>query len=883
MFSDWLVGLAMIAAPSIEAASPQATTEAPSGGQRMIENYLRHEAMRLDAKFLEGVHSKEDWERLRPALREQYLEMLGLWPLPERTPLEAKITGTVDRSQDGFRIEKLHFQSRPHLYVTGNLYLPAKMKSGERLPAVLYVCGHSGRGRDGNKAAFQHHGMWFATHGYVCLIIDTLQLGEIAGIHHGSYRYDRWWWHARGYTPAGVECWNGMRAIDYLESRPEVDASKIAVTGISGGGAATFWIAAADERVKVAVPVSGMSDLEDYVANKVVNGHCDCMFMNNTHQWPWTHIAALVAPRPMLFENSGHDPIFPMPSNDRIRARLEALYRLYTDKPAQLFDIGVTPGGHEDNPELRLMAYRWINKHLKGDNNPVTEPPLEPEKGENLRVFPGALPADEINTRIDESFVPVAEVPLPRDAHEFQSWREQTIERLRRLCFSGHPRGYHTDPALGWNLGGKDRLKGWLATDMQMAELDDPWRSTRMACVWDYEPAKNHSNTCWIIALNPHESLSETPDWAKSIVGGDAVLRLASRGCGPLSWEDKAPYYIQRSMALLGRTVDSGRVADVAAFTEYTHNVGSNSNWKIMGHGEAGIIAAYAAVLAPEHCLSEVVVVDPPKSHREGPIFLNVLRVLDIPDALGLLAPRQLTIHTKEPAAFQRTAEMFRAAGGRVKVANTTQQPPGSSATTALFAGSGFPSDWSVRMWNDVSKPAATDAVWQVKDGTLTGSAQRGTWLVSDAEFGDFEIEFEFKLGERGNSGFGFRFPPAGDPAFDGFELQMADLRYNTSAKPSELTGGLYRALAPRVQVYKPTEWNKYHIHCVGRRIQVVLNDERILDVNLDEQNETVKRHDGTDAPALCDRPRRGHIGFQELSRDGAQVQIRNVRLKALN
>src|SRR5262249_43150930 len=158
------------------------------------------------------------------------------------------------------------------------------------LPAVLYVCGHSGKGRDGNKTAFQDHGMWFAANGYVCLMLDTLQLGEIPGGHHGTYgrpwthlpSYGTkdpeeekpetpWWWLAAGYTPAGVECWNGVRGIDYLLTRPEVDPERLTVTGISGGGAATFWIAAADERVKCAVPVSGMSDLESYVKNKVVN------------------------------------------------------------------------------------------------------------------------------------------------------------------------------------------------------------------------------------------------------------------------------------------------------------------------------------------------------------------------------------------------------------------------------------------------------------------------------------------------------------------------------------------------------------------------------------------------------------------------------------
>ena len=368
-----IVGLSLVPAFHVLAAEPAGVTNAAA--QAMIQAFLRQEAVRLDAQFLDGITNRQQWEARRPELRQQYLEMLGLWPLPERTPLNAQVTGTIER-EEGFRVEKLHFQSRPHLYVTGNLYLPKDAKPGAKLPAVLYVCGHSGRGRDGNKTAFQHHGMWFATHGYVCLIIDSLQLGEIAAIHHGTYRYDRWWWQARGYTPAAVECWNGIRALDYLQSRPEVDPDRLAVTGISGGGAATFWIAAADERVKVAVPVSGMGDLEDYVGEKVVNGHCDCMFLINTFQWPWTHIAALVAPRPLLFENSGHDPIFPMNGNDRIRARLERLYGFYTNRTERLFDIGVTPGGHNDNPELRLMAYRWINWHLKGSNAPVTEPEL---------------------------------------------------------------------------------------------------------------------------------------------------------------------------------------------------------------------------------------------------------------------------------------------------------------------------------------------------------------------------------------------------------------------------------------------------------------------------------------------------------------------------
>lgn len=205
------------------------------------------------------------------------------------------------------------------------------------------------------------------------------------------------------------------------------------------------------------------------------------------------------------------------------------------------------------------------------------------------------------------------------------------------------------------------------------------------------------------------------------------------------------------------------------------------------------------------------------------------------------------------------------------------------SSFQPLFPQDGVPQGWVVTEWSDLSKPAPAEAKWEVKDGVLHGSNQRGTWLVSQQQYGDFILDYEFKLGERGNSGCALRAPLAGDPAFDGLELQMADFRYNTEAKDSELTGGLYRALAPRKQVYRPTEWNHYRITLRGSHIHVVLNGEVILDHDLSRETATVTRHDGSGAVALKDRPLRGHIGFQELSRGGDHVLIRNAKLKVLD
>ena len=184
--------------------------------------------------------------------------------------------------------------------------------------------------------------------------------------------------------------------------------------------------------------------------------------------------------------------------------------------------------------------------------------------------------------------------------------------------------------------------------------------------------------------------------------------------------------------------------------------------------------------------------------------------------------------------------------------------------------------------WNDLAKPAAAGVRWQVKDGILQAGKQRGTWLVSEKEYTDFTLEFEIKLTDLGNSGVALRAPMKGDPAFDGMELQVADLRYNPKAKESELTGGIYRAIAPTKQVYKPGEWNTVRITLKGDHLNVVITGEQVQNVDLTKFTETVKRHDGSDAPPIKDRPRKGHIGFQHLSRNNEPVLYRTVRLKEL-
>jgi dienelactone hydrolase len=724
------VGLLVLQALSAS-AQPYGQPDRREPGDRQIQEYLAERAERLEERFAEDLESLEKWETQRPQRHEEFLHMLGLWPLPDRTPLAATITGTYQG--DGFEVDLLHYQSLPGLYVTANLYRPATREDNQRFPAVLYVCGHSHRGPNGNKTAFQSHGIWFARHGYICLIVDTLQLGEISALHHGTYREQRWWWHSRGYTPAGVECWNGIRGIDYLVSRDDVDAERLAVTGISGGGAATFWVACADPRVQVAVPVSGMADLSSYVANRVVNGHCDCMFLYNTFQWPWTRIAALLAPRPTLFVNSDQDAIFPMDANERISNRLERFYSLYG--AGDQFDTLVSIGGHAYRQDIRQGVARFMNTHLQHDPRRVLdtevdvigeeargEPhPIPPEK---LRVFAGEddIPPDQRNTTIDETFVPRTIVALP-SADSFDSWKEDLLKKLRRVTFGAieHPVP-PAEPGPGLDLPteehrdartGRESSTRRASRDLGSNQDQVEGKEIETGTGTEEQPTKDNSaEIVWLrtesslqvrfqsrataeselddgagilllVADRPLEDYS-LPNWHSEGPGLPAhVFVLEPRGIGGSRWTDRnPPNYVRRSHVLLGSTVESGQVWDIMATARYLRQQFPQAGpiW-VGGEGATGLCAAYAGIW--ETTIAGVTLANPPTTHMDSaaPAFLNILRVCDVPEALGLLAPKPLRLLGSPPESFRTRLERIYEAAGASEHFHSAGNPPDTNRT----------------------------------------------------------------------------------------------------------------------------------------------------------------------------------------------------------
>jgi len=648
----------LLACACVAAACRSAEIPPLPDANAMLADYFEAETARLRDRCMAGIGSLDDWKARRDTYRAQLFEMLGLDPLPEKTDLSPVITGKIEHEQ--FVVENLHFQSRPHLYVTANLYIPRNLDGPA--PTILYVCGHGAVKKDGvsygNKAGYQHHGAWFARHGYVCLIIDSVQLGEIEGIHHGTYRYDMWWWNNRGYTPAGAEAWNCIRALDYLETRPEADASRFGVTGRSGGGAYSWWIAALDERIKVAVPVAGITDLQNHVVDGTVEGHCDCMFFLNTHRWDYPLVAALVAPRPLLLSNSDKDSIFPLDGVYRTYRKVRDIYGFY-NVPRSL-GLNITEGPHKDTQELRIHAFVWFNRFLKGDESlidPTAERCFEPEQ---LKVFK-ELPADQINAHVHETFVPAAPpFEPPTSDEQWKQLHDDSLEILRSKCFNGWPR---EDEAGGLNtrrvFSGRNRGLQLEVYDFQsqpnvplrlyivkrsglglprgltLAVLDqDSWDDWASTLLTGWPAMATDAGT-----VEPNEA--RFGELREMIRGGDRAFAFVTpRGVGPTAWivEPKKLIQIRRRFMLLGQTLDGMRIWDIRRAMAAVRDIGGADRLTLQASGETAAMAVYASLF--EDGIEAMELHTLPESHRNGPIILNVERYFSMDRATALAARR---------------------------------------------------------------------------------------------------------------------------------------------------------------------------------------------------------------------------------------------------
>lgn len=641
------------------------TTEPRWNFDQQLEDYFQVKVSELShATKLTDWDHEDAFKTLQKNAREELWDMLGMKPQPVRSDLKVRITGQIEHEH--FIVEKIIFESIPGLYVTANLYRPRIIE--KPLPAILYVCGHATVEKNGYnygaKAHYQHHPAWYARNGYVCLILDTVQLGEIEGIHHGTYRYNRWWWLSRGYTPAGVEAWNGIRAIDYLETRQDVDAQRIGLTGRSGGGATTWWVGALDERVKVIIPVSGITDLQNHIVDGCVEGHCDCMYFVNTYQWDFPKLGLLIAPRPLLIANADEDAIFPLDGVYRTYREIKKIYQKLN--VPDLTALNIVGGGHHDVQEIQIHPFRWFNHFLRGNDDLIELPAQKWLEPEDLRVF-DQLPFDEINTVIDSHFVPTApgwkeQLRLASFDLNQSVWRQQ-LDKYVFSCWPKPPEGnsvvkieeLKADDLLLtiYNINTEANIElpllciqriGYSGLGGEIQIIDDAnWQNLA--------PALNQifgKNELW---MEQSRDAALITNFRNEIETKGQIIFLPIRGSGIARYtgEDGTLIHIKRRYYLLGQTLEGMQTWDILKGINFANDL-MPAIRSIRAQESTSIMVTYASLYTREN--NNLYLESPEMTHDSGPAYLNVRKYMDIPQAL-LMASRSNNVFISGSKGFE--------------------------------------------------------------------------------------------------------------------------------------------------------------------------------------------------------------------------------------
>jgi dienelactone hydrolase len=376
MKKSGLTALLALQALSVSVIAQPIAAKAARSNLAPLEGYLKDQAFQLLAERKQrvaAIKSPEQIAQRQKQLKSFLLESLG--DRPEQTPLNARVVGA--RQHDGYRVERVIFESRPRHHVTANLYLP---DASDRVPGVLVPCGHSASGKA--EPVYQRMCILLVKNGMAVFCYDPIGQGErvqmLGDEGQPAIRQGSTTEHTLagigallvGRQAASYRVWDGMRALDYLASRPEVDAGRLGCTGNSGGGTLTAYLMALDDRIAAAAPscyitslerlfaTIGPQDAEQNITGQVAAGldHADYLTMR--------------APRPTLMCVGTRDFFDIQGSWDTFR-EVKLIYgRLGFGERVDLFE---SDEPHGFTSPRRVATARWLRRWLQKHDDAITE------------------------------------------------------------------------------------------------------------------------------------------------------------------------------------------------------------------------------------------------------------------------------------------------------------------------------------------------------------------------------------------------------------------------------------------------------------------------------------------------------------------------------
>ncbi len=637
----------------------------------MLHRYLLqkgYKAFDASDKEYEKIKTPEQVEAYQKRMHAFFVKQLG--GFPQRTPLNAKVTGKIQR--DGYRIEKIIYESQPQLYVTALLYLPEgkSQSAGAKSPGILFPCGHSGNGKA--CEAYQRGCVLLAKNGFVVLCYDPIEQGE---------RYQKLDKNAkpltggtRGHNAANISSmplgrnaatyriWDGIRGIDYLQTRPEVDPQRIGCTGNSGGGTLTSYIMALDERVDCAAPscyltsmrrmldTIGPQDAEQLIFGQVAfgMGHAEYVIMR--------------APRPTLMCTATHDFF----NIEGAWAAFRSAKRIYGRLGcAERMDLIETDAKHGFSTQLRVGAVRWMRRWLLKIDDAVTESdfPILSDKEAQVTPKGQVVLIDGVRTTYDLDADLETKLAQRRKAL-WQGDKAQALAAVRKITGIRRPADL---PKLKCKKTGTIQRDGYRIDKLALTVEPGLWLP---ALAFVPEKTKTYSQAsqapqAYLFLNSKGKQTDAAPGGPieKLVKQGHLVLALDPRGMAGKSKShtyDKSMgrLWTECSLAyLLGTSLVAMQAEDVTAAAAFLCDYQSPQKLRqvnLVSTGNMGIVALHAAALAPElfqsltlnRCLdSWSDVVRTPLAKQQYPtLVFGAMQAYDLPDLRAALPAEKLTV-----------------------------------------------------------------------------------------------------------------------------------------------------------------------------------------------------------------------------------------------
>jgi len=661
---------------ALASLSPAHLFGAPPHSEQMPDMLLAYLTTRLNA--LAGKWDQErakirtaaDVEARNRFVREKFREMVH--GFPERNPFSSVVVATHQR--DGYRVENVMFQSRPNFWVTGNLYVPSS--GGPAFPGVISPCGHYPLSR--MEPEYQAVYINMVKAGFVVLAYDPIGQGErrqywnpqtnqteVATASTYEHSMPGQVLLLMGEDLTHYRIWDGMRAIDYLETRPEVDKSRIACAGHSGGGTLTLFISALDERVKCAVvneggtghrwPIEirpgsrvGPSDVEQNLFPAAIHGADLCDL----------HVA--IAPRPLLALIEDYNPRF-----NRAAEHIRARY-LQLGVPEK-FATGEATDPHAWTPKLRIATTDWLSRWLYGRPGPEREPDFETESPQTLYCTPNG------SLRYSQQGDSIFTLMLKKQAQLPPKSAQASASQIKELL---HYRKH--DGPLDARLRVTTPRKGYSIEKLEFLSEPGIYVPT-----WVFVPEIKRESYPAILFVNEAGKQADGMEFGlyeRLARQGKLVVAVDVRGVGETrpphdnvrAGEFSHLFDVETAMSYMAWFMDESlfgmRVHDTVRSVDYLLSRAdvNKADWKLAGKGAGALWVLYAAALdsriqdatCERGLISYTALARTDRYLHNASIFVrDVLKHFDVPQVAASIAGRRLTLVAPVDAMKQRVPE----------------------------------------------------------------------------------------------------------------------------------------------------------------------------------------------------------------------------------